>query len=75
MPSVLSGFIEMLYLVNSSVKWLSVVSIFRTAVYGLECELYNAISSAYAATETSGRTVLRRCAVYTLNSNGESTAP
>jgi hypothetical protein len=53
----------MLYRVKLLVKCVSDLLIFRTAVYGLERELYCAISSAYAATEMSGRMVLRRCAV------------
>ena len=63
MPSFLKGLVEMLYLVKMSVKWVSDLSILRTAVYGLEFELYNAMSSAYAALKMSGQMVLRRCAV------------
>ena len=60
--------------VKFSVKWVSDLSIFRTAVHGLEFELYNAISLANVAIET-GWMVFRRCAVWMLNNKGESTAP
>ena len=46
MVPVLLGLIEMLYRVKLPVKWVRNLSIF-----GLEFELYNAMSSAYAAKE------------------------
>jgi hypothetical protein len=54
----------MLYCDSLFDEYVSDLSIFRTAaVFGLEWELYRAMSSAYAATETSGGMVLRRFAV------------
>ena len=53
-PSSLSRLIEMLYRVKLSAKWVSDLSACRTAVNGLKLELYDAMSSANEAIETSG---------------------